>query len=818
MARQYISPHASVAFTEVPAVCEVHSDSVAIDDVFDPTRPLFLGETIIRSLESCESKAAFSSTPRPLERIIRKQFNLHSLQNDAADRVRNVSAPLDETPVGRPSELSSESSLVASRFGLVLKDAAEKTAAEKQADKIGKLEEVCEDLRIQLNDETKRAEELKTDLETCDKHRSLNFNSALRLYGNTGILALVERRNLLDQVDQLRFEVRERDALISSRNELIQDLHSDLIRYASHEQWNLLRQAFYNLQQQYGQMPQDFRYLERRCEDLEDKHIEMTNDWRKLEGDYTELKAQCDQIKDERDQLEDDVRVAEQKSADAAGRLWAVEVERDQIREKKAKTEKKSKAREELLVGLATRIFNQNMSMAGVLKEKGVDAMNKEQTELCQLACKYLGFDAIEVNNAFDKSRANGDKKTGTEHSPGGVLGSFAREAPSSNFTFDFNDHEAMTPDAAGDGRSRTATTNGGHMPESPNTFDAKGRREVAAAKKEVLGPLGLGFENGTPTLRTKPIFEIPKPSKTSKFTAFFPKTTEAPSKNWGNIGTPGAEGTGGGHDLDNVEDSAGSNGKRSDTLKETPFGFHIPEQSSNPFSTPATAALSFESRFATFNAIPKTPLPERFPIFQGLGSHNNVSDEESHALPSLSSKMFAAPQAQDFKFATNNGGISFTASQTPSTCPLATASQNDIATASSLSSSSIPDTTPSASAQPNSQPSEETPSPSNIINQRLPAQSMSDPNTPKKKNREPKKSKDEPQQEQEPKNDGPNRKQRRATDRDRKVAEKKAEAAAAAEKVRKARKGKGKGKEKGVVKVNAGDEGSGERMMGHGG
>ena len=61
-APRFISPHPSVTFVDVPAVCGVQSTYVLTYDVFNPKRPLFLGETVSPSLKSAEIETKSSST------------------------------------------------------------------------------------------------------------------------------------------------------------------------------------------------------------------------------------------------------------------------------------------------------------------------------------------------------------------------------------------------------------------------------------------------------------------------------------------------------------------------------------------------------------------------------------------------------------------------------------------------------------------------------------------------------------------------------------------------------------------------------------
>lgn len=588
---------------------------------------------------------------------------------------------------------SSESSPVASHSNRKLQDAAEKTIIEKQADKIHAQEEVCGELRIKLADEARESEELKADLKLCQRDRERNLNSALGLYRKTGNLALVERQTLLNQIHQLKFDVHERESEVWSRDQLIEALRLDVDYYASQEEWNHMRQSFYTLQQQYGEMPQKLRTLERNYENLEDQHTDLSNIFKKLEGNHTELKAQSDQIRDERDQLENDAQGSPQSSSEAEARYWALEVERDQILEEKARSDKKAKAKENFLAGLAARMFKRIIYMAGLLHNMDVDPKDDEQTALCQLACKHLGFDPIEVADSFVKAGPSGGKQVEGECNGSGVSPKHAKDNSPQKFTYESSKHQPISAVAGANDSSTIAETKG-KGPESPSTFDGGRRPEVGAAGEATLGPLGLGLKDDSPMVKSKPTHGGPKPSKTPIFKGLYPTPTDTPSE--------------------------------------------------------------------TSNAVPKE-------AFKAPKSQDFKFGESSGPVLFTGSKNRDPPRfVRDFNFGGSNGGVSFTPAQkAPSSQPpLTQAWEEPSEEATHPSPSAAQDPTKTAP----SHPSTPTPTPSNN-NNKIPK-----PNQPKTQS----------QRTAEPDFDGPNRKQRRAADRERKAADKKAQAAA--EKARKVR------------------------------
>lgn len=463
----------------------------------------------------------------------RKRRNRHSLPTLSASHSRNVSNSSNDTLVWSPAGPSSASSPISSEFGQMLQDAYQQIIGEKLIDKVQELEQVNEDLTQRLAAQTERAKGLKTDLENCERGRELNFNIALRLYRKSGNLVLLERQNLFDQIGQLKSEILNRDWHIWSQDQLIVALGLDLNLYASQGHWLRMQQAFQNLAYQYGQMPQNFRNLEQQYEDLEDRHIDVCNMFKNLDGDHTELKVQLDMVKDERNRLEDN-------AAEAAEEHWALRVQRDRIVAQKAESERVARANEQFLAGLATRMFKQLVCMADILEDMGVNPMDNEQIALCQLAYNYLGLDAAQISIDLDNAGANRNRGIQDKHDESYVPENNAGEG-SSSMSISESYQEPTIAITGFKYSSNIAAAAGKEMVESPDTFDARRRREVAAAEEKILGPLGLGFEDGSPTLKTKPIPESSKPTKVSKFMSFFPESPATPSKIGASLVSSGA-------------------------------------------------------------------------------------------------------------------------------------------------------------------------------------------------------------------------------------------------------------------------------------
>ena len=574
IAPRFISPHPLVSFTEVPAICGEQSNHVVIDNVVDTEAQILLeavspplessrveaespvteeslstpSQTASMSQKAPEVEAGSSSagkrfesptqTSRPETAVgfdfeSRKRRTRHGLPTFSASHSRNVSSSSNNTLVWSPAGPSSASSPISPKFGQMLQDAYQQIIGDNPIDRVQELEQVNADLTQRLATQTERAKGLKTDLENCERSRELNFNIALRLYRDSGNMVLLERRNLFEQIEQLKSEIWNRDWHISSRDQFIEALRLDLHLYASQGHWLRMQEVFRNLHHQYGRMPQDLRTLEQQYQDLEDRHIDACNMFKKLDGDHTELKVQLDQVKDERNRLEDD-------AAEAAADNWALRAQRDRIVDQKAESERTARANEQFLAGLAGRMFKQLICMADILEDMGVNPMDNEQIALCQLAYNYLGLDATQISNELDKAGASGDREIEDEHDENDVLDNNAGEGSSSMSTSEYY-QEPTIPIAGFNNSSNIAPTAGKEVLESPDTFDARRRREVAAAEERILGPLGLGFDDGSPTLKSKPIPESSKSTKVSKFMSLFPKSPESPSKTGGSPSRSGA-------------------------------------------------------------------------------------------------------------------------------------------------------------------------------------------------------------------------------------------------------------------------------------
>ena len=615
-----------------------------------------------------------------------------------------------------PRDPSSSSSPVVSHFDQTLQDAAEKVIRGKQADKVHELEQVIEEMRVELADLTGRAEELKIDLGLCVRDRELNFNTALRLYQNPGSFFVMQRRNLIDQIDQLKSEVLNRDEANWSRDQLIESFRVDIARYANEEQWVHLRQCYFALQQQYGQMPQDFNRLKQKYEDLENEYIDLSNKFKQLEGDHTELKAQRDQIRDERDKLEDDVKTSKQSSQEAEARYWALEV---QFEELKPKSEKGAGTKERFLVDLAARMFKRTMSMARILVGTDVDPMDDEQIALCQLAQIYLGLSAEEIASSFEKAGSSENREVEDERVESNLEPTHVDNVSASMSTSDSNKLKPTVP--------ITEATAGAKEPGSHDTSNPRRLRGVAAAEKEIPGPLELGSRDGEGSQifqdlgeGTETVIEEANTTPSLPQEAF-----SAPRFEELNFG--------------------GSSGGLPVFGSETNFS-PIPEPTTAPVSTGIFTASSISSAQALRNAYD----PPRF--------------------------------GQDFIFDGSNGKVSSTANQPTSSSPSAPVSESQSASASSGPDTPLVQDISSTNAQAEEKASEEI-SDKDTVEKEVTEENAPNMNIRSKKNIKSKKAKKEDPKKEEPKKEpkveGPNRGQRRAASRERKAAEKKAQALA---------------------------------------
>ena len=211
-----------------------------------------------------------------------------------------------------------------------------------------------------------RFQELKDELTLCKIDRDYNLKSALRLYQNSGNSRLIETQDLLDQISRLRSEIHSRDSEILSRDQTIEGLNFDLSLWASQDQWLRMQSHFYDLQQEYGQMPQIVRDLEQKYDDLEDGYIGVVDKLDKVEADYTELKVEHQQTLEERQSFEDDARKLKRDLEEAQRRLWALEVQREHTLEQKAKSDRKGKSHEQKMAAFATTGADKQESSNGL--------------------------------------------------------------------------------------------------------------------------------------------------------------------------------------------------------------------------------------------------------------------------------------------------------------------------------------------------------------------------------------------------------------------------------------------------------------------
>lgn len=287
---------------------------------------------------------------------------------------------------------------MASRPGQDLRHTAEKAMSEK---KIRGLEAACEELKTEIADKTGRVEELEESLAISERDRERNFNTALQLYGNSGTLALVERRNLLDEIRQLSSDALTHEAQTWEREEYIENLHEEISRYSSEPKWDHMRRCFFGLQQQYGRMPQELKDLRGKYEDLEKKHVEVSDKLKWLEGSYTEVKAQCSQVQEERDRLELDARHFKQRAEEVDGRYKALKAKHDRMVEQKAKAEAKPQVAVEKAalapLGLGVRDYGPSLRSTPMpaKKSKFMDLFPKAADAACEVSECSMALGAV---------------------------------------------------------------------------------------------------------------------------------------------------------------------------------------------------------------------------------------------------------------------------------------------------------------------------------------------------------------------------------------------------------------------------------------
>ena len=641
-----------------------------------------------------------------------KRSNRRSLPALALNHRRNVSTSSDETLVWSPSGQSSSASPAISQLDQELQDAAERAIREKKAKEIRALKRDVRELRREKDGQTQRAEGLQTDLALSETSRQMSLNMAIQYYKKQGNPSLVDLENLTERVDQMRLEIRERDDLIWERDELIEALGRDVVLYADQGHWHLMQRRFLELQQQYERMPEEFGLLERNYGDLQDDHVDLTSRFRNLEADLTVQRAQLSQVQDERDQFEYDASVAKQQSENAVSRYRRMEAERNEILDQKAESEEQAGAKERLLADLASRMLKRTIILSAMLDDFEVETYDDELVSLCQLAYEHLGINAQELYKDFEvaKARAKRDGEAGEERDESRVPEVHAGNASGSASASD-SDHQEPTIRLAGPSTKSAVT-------ESPNTYDARRRREVAAAEEAILGPLGLGFEDGSPTLKT-----IPKSSKASRVTGLVPTSPETPRKTRRGLFASGADeidqvtpartgGTRGiardqwqiaSDDLQELtevfkgprvqpigivspeatEEEDGSRGDRGDSPSDSEGGAFLSPNEDGAYENDlvedigvsedqethiASSAAELEQDSSTGsvarNSSPKTPLAEGSRVFRDLGVGNNNVQQGEDAIPDLPKEAFNAPRLEDFVFGESGGAIVFTGSE----------------------------------------------------------------------------------------------------------------------------------------------------------
>ena len=607
-----------------------------------------------------------------------KPSNRHSLPALAVPHTRNVSTSSDETLVWSPSGLSSSTPPTASQVDQDLQDAAEKVVRQKQADEIHRLEDLITELRREKDDETQRADGLQIDLAVSEANRQKSLNMAIQYYKQQGNPFLVNLEALSERVEEMRNEIESRDDLILRQDEMIEALRQDVNFFADRDHWILMQQRYYDLQQQYGDMPAAMRLLERRHGDLEDDYVDLSSSFRSLEGDLNVLRAQLSQVQDERDQLEEEASTAEQKFQDAMSRYRRMEVERNEILEQKASEQQAGKER--LLADLASRSFKRIIPLCCMLDDFEVETYDDELVSLCHLSQEHLGIDYKELYKEFVMGKARARDGEAGECDESGVLEAHACDASSATAS----NSDQQEPNGLG--------SNG---LESPNTYDARRRREVAAAEEALLGPLGLGFEDGSPTLKT-----IPRSSKPSRVARHVP-SPETPSKARRGLFASGAA------EIDQVTPArtGGTGGIARDQWKIAADDLH---ELTEVFRGPRVQLVDIVSPEAGIQAAPAgedssrvgsdleqgaflspyesdlyeddlvgeaavegpasssaMPLAEGSRVFLDLEMDNENVQQGADAadLP----KAFNAPRFEDFKFGKGSGAIVFTGAYKPS-------------------------------------------------------------------------------------------------------------------------------------------------------
>ena len=676
-----------------------------------------------------------------------------------------------------------------------LQRAAERVVRQQQVDEIHRLEEVVEELRREKDSETQRAEGLGTDLAVSEVNRQKSLNVAIQYYKKQGNPFLVELKALSERVEEMRHEIRSRDNLIQDQNRVIEALGREAILYASKDHWILMQQRYHDLQQQYDQMPADMRSLERRYGDLENDYDDLSSSFRNLEADLTVLRAELSQVQDERNQFEDDASIAEQQLDDAVSRYREMKAKRDRILIQKAESEEQAEAKERLLADLASRMFKRAIVMADMLDDLGVDPVDEELISICRLAHEHLGVDAKDVYRDVEAAKAK-EKRDGAAEAHAVTASS---SATASN-------PKQQEPKIRLAGPSNSSNTVGHEEPESPNTYDARRRREVAAAEEAILGPLGLGFEDGSPTLKT-----IPRSSKPSRVADLVSTSPETPSKTRRGLFASGADidqvtpartgGTGGIardqwqiaaddlHELTEVfrgprmhpvdvvspeateDEEEGSRRDRDDSLLDSEGG---------AFSSPNEELVHENNPVEETEVEGDSGFAEEGAVVEGDNAATGIFNFSPSMIQAPIDAYQPPPFDQDFNFGGSNGAVSFTASQNAPSCLPTLAPELESAATPSILSTPLAEDSSALTAQTEDEVPIEEASEAIGENGQAEALSANMQNSKKAKAKakkaEEKARKAEERKEAALKAKGPNRNQRRAASRERRAAEKKAQ------------------------------------------
>ena len=615
----------------------------------------------------------------------------------ALNHSRNVSTSSDETLVCSPTGPPTSTPPAASQVDQDLRDAAERIVRQKQAAEIRRLRQVAGELTREKDDEIQRAEALKIDLAVSEANRQASLDMAIQYYKKQGNPFLVDLEALSERVEEMRREISSRDNVILDRDAVIEALGREVDLYAGRDHWIVMEQRYYDLQQRYGQMPADLRSLERRYGNLEDNYVDLYRICRNREADVTVLRAQLSQVQDERDQFKRDASTARQQSENAVSRYREVKANRDHILVEKAESEEQARTKKRLLADLASRSFKRTIILSCMLDDFDVETCDDELASLCQLAQEHLGIDYKELYKDFAVAKAaKRDEEAGEERDESGVAKAHTRNTASSAAAPNFDRQEPGTHHAE---PSRSSATT-----ESPNTYDARRRREVAAAEEAILGPLGLGFEDGSPTLKSMPIPEGSKSSKAPHMKKFLPASPATPIKIRRGLFAPGANeidqvtpartgGTGGIardqwriaaddlHELTEVfrgprvqqvdivspeagiQTAAGEDGSRGDGRDPAPIWF-LNRNEEDLYEDDLVEETEVERDFVASNPSPKMPLAEGSRVFQDLEIGNGNVQQEVDATPNIPKEAFNAPKFENFNFGESSGAIRFTGSE----------------------------------------------------------------------------------------------------------------------------------------------------------